>query len=122
MRGDAARDLKRSFRVEIEEVERKTTSNRCGRVSHWSRECRQPRDGGKEGGKSAPSASSREAGASYAAVKAEDTPELEVTFAAMVVPCPTRLYKVRALKQAAVHDGMLVLSPGFGVLDSSSQH
>ena len=39
-----ARDLRRSFRVEIEEMKKKTKCHRCGRTGHWSRECRQKRD------------------------------------------------------------------------------
>eukprot|EP00435_Cladocopium_sp_Y103_P065475 s772_g27.t1 len=39
----AARDLKRSFRIEVEESKKKTRCHRCGKTGHWSRECRQPR-------------------------------------------------------------------------------
>ena len=39
----AAKDLKRSFRIEVEELKRKTRCHRCGRQGHWSRECNMPR-------------------------------------------------------------------------------
>eukprot|EP00435_Cladocopium_sp_Y103_P004458 s5902_g1.t1 len=39
-----AKDVKKSFRVEIEELKRKSRCNRCGRIGHWARECRQKRD------------------------------------------------------------------------------
>ena len=36
-----AKDLKRSFRIEVEELKRRTKCHRCGKVGHWSRECRE---------------------------------------------------------------------------------
>ena len=35
-----AKEVKRSFRVEVEEMKRHSTCNRCGRKGHWARECR----------------------------------------------------------------------------------
>ena len=46
----AAKELKRSFKVEIEEMKRKTKCHKCGKIGHWSRECRSKGDG--KGGKS----------------------------------------------------------------------
>ena len=37
----AATDLRRSFRVEVEELKKRTKCHRCHRVGHWSRECPQ---------------------------------------------------------------------------------
>ena len=39
-----AKDVKRSFRVEIEEMKRNSTCNKCGRKGHWARE-RRSKDG-----------------------------------------------------------------------------
>ena len=41
----AAKELKRSFKVEIEEMKRKTKCHKSGKVGHWSRECRSKGDG-----------------------------------------------------------------------------
>ena len=67
-RFDQAWDLKRSFRVEIEEMKRQTKCNRCGRVGHWARECRQKRDPVAPHASSSSTTSktfSKETGASY---------------------------------------------------------
>ena len=45
-----AKEVKRSFRVEVEEMKRHSTCNRCGCKGHWARECR-ARDVKKEAGK-----------------------------------------------------------------------
>ena len=45
-------DVKRAFRVEVEEMKRHTTCNRCGRRGHWARECR-AKDTRKGSGKAA---------------------------------------------------------------------
>ena len=77
-RFDQARDLKRSFRVEIEEMKRKTKCNRCGRVGHWARECRQKRDPTAPSSSSSASASrppAKETGASYVAVNESEATE-----------------------------------------------
>ncbi|OLP92915.1 Copia protein [Symbiodinium microadriaticum] len=37
-----ASDVKRQFRVEIEELKKRTQCRRCGKTGHWARECRAP--------------------------------------------------------------------------------
>ena len=68
-RFDQAKEMRRSFRVEIEELKKKTKCNRCHQVGHWARECRQKRDSSSG---SKPSASTsyakstvKESGAGY---------------------------------------------------------
>eukprot|EP00435_Cladocopium_sp_Y103_P017847 s883_g4.t1 len=125
--GDA-KDLRRSFRVEIEELKKKTVCNRCGQRGHWARECRQKRDpmsskkpsasstNNSSGGKG----SGRESGAGMVVAEASD----EAHFIA-AVDFPISLLdrmRMRAVTEEAVaapsQEILLVSSPGFGVLDS----
>ena len=106
-----AKDIKRSFRVEIEDLKKQTTCNKCGRKGHWARECRTPM--AKGSGKSAsPSAPSGAAMVSDA-----------LDFVAMAAVKPSMLDTLR-MKRAdsqLVQDPtevMLISSPGYGVLDS----
>eukprot|EP00435_Cladocopium_sp_Y103_P012083 s801_g3.t1 len=49
----AASDLKRSYKVEIEELKRRTRCHRCNQVGHWSRDCKSAAKGkGKTAGSS----------------------------------------------------------------------
>ena len=41
-RFDAAQHSRKSFRIDVEELKRRTKCRRCGRVGHWARECRSP--------------------------------------------------------------------------------
>lgn len=41
----AAKEAKRSFRIQVEELKRRTKCHRCGRVGHWSCECKAKPDG-----------------------------------------------------------------------------
>ena len=127
-RFDQAREAKRSFRVEIEEMKRKTKCNRCGRISHWARECRQKRDATSATGSHSASSSknaSKENAASYVAVEEEIQP----SFVASVGVFQTLLQQLQHRRsQAALNseqhlepvstEVLLVSSPGYAVLDS----
>ena len=105
--------LRRQFRVEVEELKRRTRCHKCGQVGHWSKECRNSSKGSKGKGKGhgkAPATSS-ESGAA-----------LVEHFVAMVIPELTLLQRVRALHSPLARDPpqelLLVSSPGYGILDS----
>ena len=125
-RFDQAKEMRRSFRVEIEELKKKTKCNRCHKVGHWARECRQKREGMSGSQSSAPAKSmSKESGAGYVAqelLAADDQP----TFVASVGCQHTLLQRLRqqsgddgdGFSSSAHSEVFLVSSPGFAVLDS----
>ena len=55
--------LKRQFRVEVEELKRRTRCHKCGQVGHWSRECRNAGKGKSKGSGKSKAASSDSAAA-----------------------------------------------------------
>ena len=57
----AAQDLRKSYRVEIEELKEKTRCHKCNQVGHWSRECKSGK--GKGRGSGSGSAKPADAGA-----------------------------------------------------------
>eukprot|EP00435_Cladocopium_sp_Y103_P006224 s2324_g2.t1 len=128
-RFDQAKDLRRSFRVEIEEMKKKTKCNRCGRVGHWARECRQRRDPqAPSSGQNASRPSSKETAAGYVADDSSSSMP-PINFVASVSPQLTLLQQLRQKREQgdSVMDGIvaqpstevfLVSSPGFVVLDS----
>ena len=134
-RFDKAREVKRSFKVEIEELKRRTKCNRCGKIGHWARECRQKRDPASD--RKSASASSSTATPSGAAVvqvseehevlvnsevpvEAEVLEEPEIHFIASV-EIWSLIDRVRNQGFSSAlpgHETLLVSSPGYGVLDS----
>jgi hypothetical protein len=110
---------RRSFRVEIEELKKRTKCNKCGRLGHWARECRQGRDGSAGSSKGKGKSKSGETAVSYVEQVTEDA---SVNFVASVTAEASMLQQLRAKRQGVQFDTpsevLLVSSPGYGVLDS----
>ena len=114
-----AKELRRSFRVEVEELKKKTKCNRCHRIGHWARECRQRPAFNQSSSSSQPSG--KESGAGLVETM-DPIPEDEIHFIAYVGDQPSMLEQLRARssleRPASIEEVMLVSSPGYGVLDS----
>ena len=114
-----AKEVRRSFRVEVEELKAKTTCHKCGKRGHWARECPAA---GKGSAKGAAKSSGTNVGTSGAAVVvSRDDSALD--FVASVTSAATMLEQLRERANlletsAKVNVVALVSSPGYGVLDS----
>ena len=109
-----ARDVRGSFRVEVEKLKKKKTqSHLCGRTGHWARECRMPRNSGQQAPAETASSSS---GAGLA-----QPGEHFVCFVGdhwKVEKGDSMLDRLRARRLAPSDEILLVSSPGYAVLDS----
>lgn len=108
--GDGAR---RSFKVEVEELKKRTRCRKCGKVGHWARECRSGRSEwqnpkSSSGSGSAPSASSTTA-ANYVEHEEVQIDE-DITFVGATMCLDASQDEALAAQ--------LVSSPGFGVVDT----
>lgn len=81
------RETKKAFRVEIEELKKRTKCHRCGMLGHWSKECRKPR-------KDAGSSSTQASGAALVE-PVDGVPE----FVAMAAHLPTLIDMVESLRR-----------------------
>ena len=112
-------NVKKSFRVEIEELKRRTRCRKCGKIGHWARECRSQGKGGQgRGGRSdQPGSSSYATEVNYVQVEAEGETlfDHEISFVGAVEVLATG--EENADQTEALEAG-LVSSPGYGVVDS----
>eukprot|EP00435_Cladocopium_sp_Y103_P030418 s52_g7.t1 len=115
----AAKDVRRSFRVEIEELKRKTKCHRCGKLGHWSRECRSKTDirSGKPSNSASPSTTTG-AGLVQSAHEFVAFVGTQKTLVQRALEM-FRSDKVEAPTSTTVQqEVLLVSSPGHGVIDS----
>ena len=100
-----ADDLRKSFRVEIEELKRRTQCRKCGRTGHWAREC--------------PMKTSA-AGSSGSATTSAAGLVQHVEFVCHAVQIPQSMLELLRSRrdQGPGQELLLVSSPGFAVLDS----
>ena len=87
---------KRQFRVQVEELKKRTRCRRCGKIGRWQKECKE----------TATSSSTPAVGASYVEVDSHDT------------PTPAFVGLTECLSAVETLAANLVSSPGFGVVDS----
>ena len=127
---NAADQARKSFRVEIEELKRRTKCRRCGKTGHWARECRLPPQPGFR------STSSASAMSSARGQGVQNTTEANFVehqgnpreVAMVTAEGATEDHEIRFVGTAEVtclqvgqadrEAPGLVSSPGFGVIDS----
>eukprot|EP00435_Cladocopium_sp_Y103_P052219 s999_g16.t1 len=113
--GAVAKD-RRSFRIEIEELKKKTRCRKCNKLGHWARECRAPP---ADRATSSSSTAGAPTGAGYVQLDQSGADYVEVE-----EPEPTFVGAAELHSQPGVTleqevlTGGLVSSPGFGVVDS----
>eukprot|EP00435_Cladocopium_sp_Y103_P013904 s3466_g3.t1 len=114
-----AKEVRRSFRVEVEELKAKTSCHKCGKRGHWAREC--PSAKGSSKGAKSSGATSNTSGA--AAVVSQG--DVSVEFVASVANGTSMLEQLRGRAKPSLPSAGselnvvgLVSSPGYGVLDS----
>ena len=113
----------RSFRVEVEELKRRTRCRKCGKIGHWARECRSSAQSSKGHGKSSTGYASTSAMAENTATadlvehesNGEDYDDHDITF----VGSSEWVFSGTASQQVmSVLAAGLVSSPGCGVIDT----
>ena len=103
-----AAEAKRSFRVEIEELKRRTQCRRCGKTGHWARECKVKLP---PGGMASSSSSATPAAANLVQHFVCHAVTAQEMHSGMIKELQRR-------KELRGHDLLLVSSPGFAILDS----
>ena len=111
-----ASNMKRQFRIEVQELKKKTRCHRCNQIGHWSREC--PKGKGKGSSSSSTGKGVNKGDSGAAAVE---------HFVAAVSCSPGRRCvslldevreRLREKDHLVIHEQFLVSSPGYGILDS----
>ena len=115
-----AKELRRSFRVEVEELKAKTVCHCCGRRGHWACECSSAKGSGK-GGKSAPPTSAA-SGAGMVTTEEHDAIDFiaAVTFERGLLDRMSSFRSDLSIQSdnEISFEVALVSCPGYGVLDS----
>ena len=128
-------DLRKSYRVEIEELKKKTRCHKCQQVGHWSRECKAGGKGKSKGSTGSNTNKSGDTGAAMvehftehfvAAVLIDDQSKMLDTLTLLrqkradrMLSSPSPLPSLTSASSPPVtSEIMLVSSPGFGVIDS----
>ena len=103
----AADASRRNFRIEFEELKKRTRRRKCGRIGHWARECRSK----PQTSASAPPGSSSQGKTAAETLFVETQADLGEE-----APVEEQVHFVGAAEEAL--SASLVSSPGFGVIDS----
>ena len=113
-----AREVKRSFKVEVEELKKRTQCHRCGRTGHWARERKLPRSNQAGSASDGAATASSALGASMVQAQGQHF----VCYVSAVVPPeqgkPTMLQVLRDRLRRGPEEALLVSSPGYAALDS----
>eukprot|EP00435_Cladocopium_sp_Y103_P021217 s3154_g5.t1 len=113
-----AKEVKRSFRVEVEELKARTTCHRCGKRGHWAKECSQPK-GASKGSKSTGQSAVNTSGAAMVETADEQVPDFVATVSSLDSLISKLRDRMMDRKSNSLQSAVaLVSSPGFGVLDS----
>ena len=107
-RFDSSTQSKRSFRIEVEELKKRTRCRKCNKLGHWARECPMKTASSSGAARGDADAGTQVAGAAVV--------EIEETF---VGACENvELEDFQYVKDNEVLASGLISSPGYGIIDS----
>eukprot|EP00435_Cladocopium_sp_Y103_P061236 s2072_g22.t2 len=106
-------DTRRAFRIEVEELKKKTRCHKCKKLGHWARECKS---------RGPPSQATSSGSGAHGASCVQNLPEEHFICTAEWHKPMTTLERLRVQfspqSEVTVNPVMLVSSPGFAILDS----
>ena len=115
---EQASDVRRSFRVQVEELKRRTRCRKCGKIGLWQKECRSQGTAAA----SSSSATGSHAGSQRTGAGVVENVEHFICVASPMSSGPDAMIAQLLEKRQQVKDDhtevCLVSSPGFAVLDS----